>query len=230
MNRPCPDMRGRIADYVLGVLDESQAQALRMHLSGCPDCRQYFHSLKEQGEALVDLGREVDARMTARQDKVIEALEGVVPARVRLPLIGGFLKMAVAAAVILGAGIAIGRWTAPRPVNVEQLRAQVETSVKAAVQESTLAEMDRRLQASLSANDEQLRRDLRAFAAQVASSSETLMSRQYAELIDIIEAGRKTDRMRIEKALEQIREQTGRGLYALAVRTSDSDAAAGTHN
>jgi anti-sigma factor RsiW len=230
MNRPCPDMRDRIADYVLGALDEPQAEALRMHLAGCPDCRQHFHSLKQQGEALAELGGQLSDCMTARQDRVIGALEDVVPAALRLPLIGGLLKTAVAAVVILSAGIAIGRWTAPPQVNVEQLRAQVEASVTAAVQDSLLTETDRRLQASLFANDEHLRRDLRAFAAQVASNAETMMSRQYADLVDIIEAGRKTDRMRVEKALEQIREQTGRGLYALAVRTSDSEPAANAQN
>jgi anti-sigma factor RsiW len=230
MNRPCPDRRDQIADYVLGALDEPQAQALLTHLAGCSDCRQYFESLKHQGGALVELGAELSACMTARQEKVIDALNDIVPARVRLPLVGGLLKMAVAAVLILGAGIAIGRWTGPRPVDVEQLRAEIEVSVKAAVQASLLVETDRRLQASLSASDEQLHRDLRAFAAQLASDSQTLMDRQYAELVDVIEAGRRTDRMRVEKALEQIRTQTGRGLYALAVRTGDGEPAAGTQN
>ncbi len=45
--------------------------------------------------------------------------------------------------LVLGAGVGIGRWTAPRPVDVERLRADLQASIvaslKPAVQESILA-------------------------------------------------------------------------------------------
>ena len=47
------------------------------------------------------------------------------------------------------------------------------------------------------------------------------MKGRFAELVEIIEAGRETDRWRVEKALLEMRTQTGLGLQALAVRASD---------
>ena len=79
MNGPCPQMQDKVADYVLGALDTQQAEALQKHLGGCEACRQYAQSLQEQAQSLVALGRQIDADMEARRDKVIQALQDASP-------------------------------------------------------------------------------------------------------------------------------------------------------
>jgi len=239
MNGPCPDMQERIADYVLAALDDEQAGALRNHLAGCDNCRRYLKDLETQGQSLIGLGREIEAGASLRQDKVIEALENVAPAGHReVPLfVGRLARMAIAAVLVLGAGIIIGRLAAPQAVDVERLRADIETSVlaalKPAVRGDLLTEVDRRVQAALSADGaeqqaefvEQIRRDLRVFAAQLMAGSEARMDQRVAELVELIEAARRKDRQQVARALEQIRTKMGMGLYSLAARTSDVPAA-----
>jgi anti-sigma factor RsiW len=213
-------MQERITDYVLGALDPQQAEILREHLAGCDACRQYVQSLKSQARSLVALGRQIDAGMEARQDRVIEALQNLSPAEAGttrvFPFVGGFLRTAVAAVLVLGAGVGIGRWTAPQPADVEQLRADLQASIAAsvapAVQESILSQVDQRLQAGLSKNEaklraelaSQVRDDLQRFAAQAASSSETLMDKRFAEFVQLLEEARLKDRQHVVKALEQV--------------------------
>jgi hypothetical protein len=225
-------MQDRIIDYMLGALDGAEAAVVQEHLARCESCRQYLNDLKRQGEGLVALGGQIAAEMDARREKVIQALQGVAPAARVVPTIGGFMRIAVAAVLVLGAGVAIGRMTAPRPVDVEQLRADLEASIvaslKPAIQESVLAGLDQRLEAALANNDtklrvevaEQIGRDLRSFASQVTSNSEQLMDRRFAELIEVIEAARLTDRRQVARALEQIKAQTGAGLRSVAALTS----------
>ncbi len=228
MNRPCPNMQDKIADYVLGALDAAQADALQEHVSECSGCRQYMQSLRSQSESLVELGREIGTGMTTRQDKVIEALENAEPiARRAFPFVGGFAKTAVAAVLLLGAGITIGRWTAPRQVDVEKLRADLQASIAASikpvVETTVLAQVDRRLQAEAQRQAElamQTQKDLFMLVEQ-CTGLENLMKGRFAELVEIIEAGRETDRWRVEKALLEMRTQTGLGLQALAVRAGD---------
>jgi anti-sigma factor RsiW len=238
MNKPCSNMQDQIADYVLGALDAPQAETLREHLGQCAGCRRYLQSLKEQGDALVELGKQVGVGMSARQDKVIEALQRVAPAEPTggrvVPFIGGFMRIAVAAVLVLGAGIVIGRRTATRPVDVEQLRTEMEASVAgslhAALREDVLAEVDQRVQAGLAAGDErlrievveQIRRDLRLLTAQLAANSQRLVDQRFADMVQLIEASRRADRDRVAKALEQITTRTGLGFQTLAARASDS--------
>ena len=228
MNRSCPDMQDRIVDYMLGALDAPGVQAVQEHLDRCEACRQYLQGLKQQGDTLVELGERMTADMGARQDRVIQALETVTPNVRVVPIIGGFVRVAVAAVLVLGAGVLIGRMTAPRPIDAEQLRADLETSIVASLrpglQEGILAELDERLQATLANNDtklrvevaEQISRDLQSFASRFTSSSEQLMDRRFAELVEVIEAARLTDRRQVARALEQIRAQTGAGLRSVA--------------
>ena len=236
MNGPCPDMQERIADYVIAALDDEQAEALRSHLAGCDKCRRYLKDLEEQGQSLIGLGREIEADAASRQDRVIEALEGAAPGRrYTAPLfVGRLARVAVAAVLVLASGIVIGRLTAPQPVDVKRLCADVETSVLAAltpaVQQDLLTEVDRRVQAALSADEakqraeivEQVRQDLRVFAAQLTAGSEARMDQRVAELVQLIEAARLKDRQRVATALDQMRTKMGMSLYSLAARTNET--------
>jgi anti-sigma factor RsiW len=245
MNRPCAEMQEHIADYVLGALESEETGVLRAHLGGCANCRQYLQSLEAQGRALVSLGEQVGADMSARQDRAIQALEGVVPVGSRAgqawPFLGGLIRTAVAAVLILAAGITIGRWTAPQPADVEQLRADLEASIAAAlgpaVRESVLSEVNQHLQSAASTGDtqlkveiaEQMHRDLQAFAAQFVSGAEALMDQRSAELVQLVEAARLKDRQRVERAFRQLeltrlRDKTeiGRGIWTLAAQTTEA--------
>jgi hypothetical protein len=212
-------MQDRILDYVLTRLDPQQSEIVREHLTGCDACRQYVQSLRGQVRSLIALGSEIDAGMAARQDRVIEALHGLAPTQESttrvFPFLGGFLRTAVAAVLVLGVGIGLGRWTAPR-VNVEQLRADLQASLAAsvteAVQESILSQVDQRLQVGLSQNEAKLRTELtrqvrdgwQGFMSQAASNAENLVEKRFAELVQVVEEARLTDRQRMVKALERM--------------------------
>jgi hypothetical protein len=213
-------MQDKIADYVLGALDTRQAEALQQHLSGCEACRQYAQSLQEQAQSLVTLGRQFDADMEARRDRVIQALQDTSPVqagtRRLFPPVGGFLRMSIAAVLVLGAGVIIGRAVAPRPVDVERLRSDLQASIIAslrpAVQERVLAEVDRRLESGLAANEtslrseltEQLKGDLQLFATQFAAGSEQQMEKRFTEFVRLVEQARLKDRLQVVRALEQV--------------------------
>jgi anti-sigma factor RsiW len=236
-------MQDRIADYVLGALAPEHAEVLREHLAGCDACRQYVQSLKGQARSLVALGSQIEADMEARQNRVIEALQAashVEEGSTRvIPLRRGFLRMAVAAALVLGAGVSIGRWTAPRSVDVAQLRADLQASVTASVasaaQEGLLGQVDQRVQAGLAKNEARLRAevagqvrdDLPPLVAQAVSNSQALVEKRFDELVQIVEEARLKDRQRVAKALEQIEQnrlrdkaQIGMGLQSLAALTT----------
>jgi len=220
MKKPCTDLQDRIADYVLGSLDSQQAQSLQQHLDRCDACRQYAQDLQAEAQSLVALGREIKADMDARQDQAIRALQGVSPVETGVkrvfPFLGGFIRTAVAAALILGAGVTIGRWTAPRPLDAKQLRADLEASIVAALQpamqEAVLAQVDQRLQTSLAAHEA-------GFRAQLQNDSEQLMEKRLAEFIRIIDEARLKDRQHVARALDRITAQTGAGLQTLALAT-----------
>jgi hypothetical protein len=231
-------MQDRIVDFLLGALDEPQARVVQEHLAGCDGCRRYLDDLKRQGADLTELGGRIAADMNARHDKVVQTLREVTPAVRVVPILSRFARIAVAAVLVLGAGVVIGRLTAPRPVDVERLRADLETSIvaslKPAVQESVLAGLDERLAAALASSDtklrgevaEQISRDLDSFASRFASDSEERMDKRFADLIDAIEAARVTDRRQVARALEQIKAQTGAGLRSVAALTSPAPATA----
>jgi anti-sigma factor RsiW len=243
MNGPCPQMRNQIADYLLGALDAEQAGALQEHLAGCEACRRYAQDLEDQAKSLVAFGQQIETDMEARQNRVIAALQDVSPTEADItrifPFLGGFLKTAVAAVLVLGVGVAVGRWTAPRPVDIERLRTEVQASVaaslKSAVQEAVLAQMDQRLQAGLATHEanlraelgEQLRGDWRLFATQFTSGLERQMDKRFAEFVQLVEEARLKDRQRVAKALEQIEQnrirdktQIGMGFQSLAALTA----------
>lgn len=235
MNGPCREMQEKIADDVLGALDAQQKQGVRQHLAECPQCRAYAEALQQQSESLAVLGDEVKAGMAARQERAIQAFNAATPVRKRPLWLGRLAPAAVAALLVLGVGITIGRLTAPKPIDVEQLRADLRASVR----ESVLGDVDQQLASALSAGEAQLkteivelvRQDLRTFATDVVANSERMMDVRLAEFVRLIEAARLKDRQRVVQAFERVelnrrrdRTQIGQGVRSLVALTSMSPA------
>jgi hypothetical protein len=111
------------------------------------------------------------------------------------------------------------------------LEQTVAASLRPAVEESVLTEVDQRLQAGLTDGQErmlaevderlvaaladgqtalsatltkQVRQELRVFGAQLMAGSEAMMDRRLDDFVQLIEAARLKDRQRVARAFEQI--------------------------
>ena len=142
-------------------------------------------------------------------------------------------KLAAAAVVLICAGYVAGWLSAPKPLDVEELRAALESSLKSslepAIRQAVLAEADSRWQSAFKASYDQLkdelarqvRYDLTRSSAQTLAAAGTQTDQRLKELIQLIEAARVQDRRRIEEALDHIERQFGSGLVTLAARTDE---------
>ena len=145
-------------------------------------------------------------------------------------------KFAAAAVLLITVGYTVGRVSAPPPLDMEELKAALETSLKSslepAIRQDLLEQMNNRWQSAFEANcaqlkDElqrQVRRDLTEFAAQTLAASGTLTNQRLMELIQLIEATRRRERQQIEAAFEQIEQEKillRNGLLAVAAQTNE---------
>ncbi len=145
-------------------------------------------------------------------------------------------KCAAAAVLLIAAGYATGRLSAPEPLDVEELKAALESSLKAslepAIRQDLIVQLNEQWQSAFEANSAQLkeelhqqvRRDLTEFAAQTLAASGTLTNQRLIELIQLIEAARIRERQQVAAALEQIERekiQLRNGLLAVAAQTNE---------
>jgi len=108
MIMPCEKMQEKIADYLLGILSKEESDSLAEHISSCTDCSKYAQALQNENSLLLQLGEKLDADMTIRQDKVIEAIKNHSPStRTKVFSIGRIImkspitKLAAAAVIII---------------------------------------------------------------------------------------------------------------------------------
>ena len=153
---------------------------------------------------------------------------------------GSIMKLAAAAVLLIGLGYLAGRLSTPEPIDVEQLQAALEVSLKSSleptIRRELLEEMDRRWESVFASScvqlkdelHQQVRHDLTEFASQTLAASRTLTDRRLVELIQLIEAARVRDRRRVEEALEliesnRLQDKThfGKGLQTLVAQTAE---------
>jgi len=109
------------AAYVLGALDEPEAEALRVHLAECPACRAEVAQLQLVADLLaigvpraaVPEGLRARVVGTARAESELRGADrreagGAAPARARGPFTRRRLVPALAGALALGVGLLIG--------------------------------------------------------------------------------------------------------------------------
>ncbi len=145
-------------------------------------------------------------------------------------------KFAAAAVLLLAVGYATGRLSAPQPLDVEELKAALETSLKSslepAIRQDLIVQLNEQWQSAFAANSAQLkeelhqqvRRDLTEFAAQTLTASGILTNQRLVELIRLIEAARIREREQVTAALQQIEQDKIRlenGLLSIAAQTNE---------
>lgn len=141
-------------------------------------------------------------------------------------------KVAAAAVLLIAAGYATGRLSAPRAPEMEQIRAALEPEIR----QSLLAETKQYLQLGLAnayvrIQDEltqQYRQDLRQVALQSVAASNAVTNELLAELIESFNEAQNQDRQLVAEALGQIeskrqqdRTDLTNALATLALQTED---------
>jgi len=204
--------------------------------------------IRDRLEALSQAEPTQEATNRAMQ-KVRDALTTDEPGRVGLAppsTIGGasptlrLMKFAAAAVIMIGLGYLGGRLSAPKPLDADQLRADIESSLRAslepAIRQDLLEEMDTRWESefatrSVELKDEfqqQVRRDLMEFATQTLTYATNQTNQRLDELARQIYAARVQDRQRAAEAFEYLksnmlldRSQFENSLVTLAARTNE---------
>jgi len=181
----------------------------------------------------VEPAKEASERAIQRVRDSLIAGEDRMVGLARPSLIGRLMKLAAAAVLMIGAGYIAGRLSAPEPVNVQELQAALESSLKSslvpAIRQELLNEMDDRWQSTLAVSNtkvkdelaRQVRRDLAEFATQTLAASGTRTDQRLNELIRLIEAARIQDRQRMASAFDYIESRFGNSLVTLAARTDE---------
>jgi len=178
----------------------------------------------------VEPGQEASDRAMQR---VRDALMAQEERRVRLAppsLSSKLIKLAAAAVLMIGAGFVGGRLSAPEPLNVQELQAALESSIKTslepAIRRQLHDEIDNSLQLALAANSDTLKQelalkvrgDLETFAEQTLTTVDNLMDRRFMEFARIIEAARFKERQRVAAAFDYMGNRLGDGLVTLAAQ------------
>jgi hypothetical protein len=151
-----------------------------------------------------------------------------------------FAKLAAAAVFLTVASYAVGRLTAPRPPDVEQLRAALESSLRSslgpAIRQEVVDELDQRWQLALAGSYIQLKdelsqqfgHDLGEFALRTLAASGAVTNQHLTQLVEAIDAAQMRERRWIAAALEQIelnrlqdKQQLVNGFETLAIQTGD---------
>ena len=176
-------------------------------------------------------------KLTSAEKPLIDTEKSTISFTKWLKTAKNLAKIAAAAVLLIFAGYAAGRLSAP--LDTEQLRA-LETSLKRslepAIRQDVVDELNRQWQLALASTyiqlkdelTQQYRRDLSNFAIQTLAASSAVTNQRLEELIDSINTAQAQHRRWVTSAFEQIesnrlqdRTQLAAGLETLALLTED---------
>jgi hypothetical protein len=167
--------------------------------------------------------------LTEKQEKEYSASPSIIKAIFK----GSLPKLAAAAVLLICFGYIAGRLSAPKPLDVETLQANLESSLKASlettIRQELLDEMESRLQLALAADRDTLKqelhqqvgRDMQGFAEQTLTSVGNLMDQRFMEFARMVEAARIRERQRVAAAFNYMGSRFGDGLVTLAAQTNE---------
>ncbi|MHC4363279.1 MAG: anti-sigma factor family protein [Planctomycetota bacterium] len=239
MKEDCERMKDRMADHLFGRLSEHDRDALNEHVAQCSKCAEYFQTLRDEKALLREFAEKVDAGVQRRKEAMAEAIRRCNPSE-RSGILSPATRLAAAALVFIAVGFVAGRLMPSRPVDIEQLRTALESSLKSSLEEgihtSLIEQVSRDRESALERHyvrlkDElarQSRHEMSELAEVTLAASQTATEQRLAELIRLIEAARTVDHWQIARAFEQMesnrlqdRTRFGESLVSLASLKND---------
>lgn len=200
--------------------------------------------LKQEGRSQ-ELPKAVAEETIRRLADASSGIGGPEPAggtgeRRRIPVGKAAIRWVLAAAALIALGFAVGRFSQPRPMNMDELRETLApalaASIEPAIRERLIEDMRQRYQVALAASyvrikeelTEQYRDELTRFALQTLAASNAATNLLLQELVQNIDTAQTQDLRSITRALYQIelnrvqdKTQLAAGLQTLASRTQD---------
>jgi hypothetical protein len=120
-------------------------------------------------------------------------------------------KLAAAAVLLIGVGYIVGRLSAPRLLDVEQLQANLETSLKSSIEpiirQDLLEEMNHQWEVSLASNRVQFKAEVRQILIDLIRAIDAVKTqdrRWIVEAMDQIELNRVRDKTQLINGLEAL--------------------------
>jgi hypothetical protein len=246
MDDICERIQEQIPELITGTLPAEKAEELRRHIDTCPACSEYLRALQADDRLLSDFAEAMQPSVSRLEDNVLDVLNGQasekrpVATSIRSMILKGpVIKFAAAAVLLIAGGYAVGRLSAPAPVDVEQLQASLEPAIRAAL----LEDLNRRWQLALASNHAQLqdgltqirnelaeqqRRDMGEFAAKTLYASNAVTNQLLRDLTRALAFVQRRDRRLVAAALRHIessrlqdKTRLTNGLVSLAAQTSN---------
>jgi len=181
----------------------------------------------------VEPGQEATNRAMQKTRDALIASEGRRVGLTPPSLIGRVMKLAAAAVLMIGAGFIGGRLSAPEPLDVQELQAILESSLKSslepAIRRQLQDEFDNHLQLTLSAEHNMLKqelarqvhRDVETYTEQILKEVSFLTDQRLMNFARMLEAARIKERRHIAAAFDYMGSRLGDGLVTLATRTDN---------
>jgi hypothetical protein len=152
-------------------------------------------------------------------------------------LIKGLMKLAAAAVLMVGAGFIGGRLSAPEPLDMQEFKAALESSLKSSLEPAFRRqlnnEIDNRLQLALADESDtlkqelarQVRRDMETYAEQTLTAVGNLTEQRLMEFARMLEAARIKERQHVAAAFDYMGSRLGDSLVTLAARRDNQGGA-----
>jgi hypothetical protein len=152
-------------------------------------------------------------------------------------LIKGLMKLAAAAVLMVGAGFIGGRLSAPEPLDMQEFKAALESSLKSSLEPALRRqlndEIDNRLQFALAADNDilkqelarQVHRDMETYAEQTLTAVGNLTEQRLMEFARMLEAARIKERQHVAAAFDYMGSRLGDSLVTLAARRDNQGGA-----
>ena len=229
MNQPCQHYREQIDESMLD--DKELSTEIKQHIDQCHACQGYYQGLRSQDQAVSDWIDSLEPVIESGCDQVLQKIRKTPTNGIQLLRRNRLLHRAIAAILLIAAGLLAGRMTRPA-VDTQELFAQWQREYTPQLKEELARETAGQLREEMTAGyrliADQLRAEIELTSVQTMAAGSQRTEQLLVDLIQAIDEAQVRDRQWVVSALNQIEEtrledqaELKNNIAAFAVYTGD---------